>query len=96
VIKGNVNRSGECIYHEPGGRWYSKINMDLSKGKRWFCSVAEAEAAGCRAPKLCRVTSSTIDVHIDEIQTKFLRASSTSVFSHSLGHSDCAPITSSS
>lgn len=51
TIKGNVNRSGECIYHEPGGRWYAKVKMDLSKGKRWFCSVAEAEAAGCRAPK---------------------------------------------
>jgi endonuclease YncB( thermonuclease family) len=51
TIKGNINRSGECIYHQPGGRWYAKVNMDLSKGKRWFCSVEEAEAAGCRAPK---------------------------------------------
>ncbi len=31
--------------------WYAKINMDLSKGNRWFCSVQEAEAAGCRPPK---------------------------------------------
>jgi hypothetical protein len=22
-----------------------------TSGKRWFCSAAEAEAAGCRAPK---------------------------------------------
>ena len=51
TIKGNINRSGQCIYHEPGGRWYAKVNMDLSKGKRWFCSAEEAEAAGCRAPK---------------------------------------------
>ena len=51
TIKGNINRSGECIYHQQGGRWYAKINMDLSKGKRWFCSVQEAGAAGCRAPK---------------------------------------------
>ena len=51
VIKGNINRSGECIYHEPGGRWYAKVKTDLSKGKRWFCSAAEAEAAGCRPPK---------------------------------------------
>jgi endonuclease YncB( thermonuclease family) len=54
TIKGNINRSGECIYHQQGGRWYEKINMDLSKGKRWFCSVQEAEAAGCRAPKNSR------------------------------------------
>jgi endonuclease YncB( thermonuclease family) len=47
VIKGNVNRQGECIYHLPGGRSYSLINMHL-RGKRWFCTEAEAEAAGCR------------------------------------------------
>jgi hypothetical protein len=49
-IKGNVNRSGKCIHHQPGGRWYAKINMELN-GKRWFCSVKEAEAAGCRATR---------------------------------------------
>jgi endonuclease YncB( thermonuclease family) len=50
-IKGNINRQGECIYHLPGTRYYSAVKMDRSKGKRWFCSPAEAEAAGCRAPK---------------------------------------------
>jgi endonuclease YncB( thermonuclease family) len=49
TIKANVGQSG-CIYHQEGDRWYAKINMD-GKGKRWFCSVQEAEAAGCRAPK---------------------------------------------
>ena len=48
TIKGNVNRSGECIYHKPTSRWYAKIEMKISKGTRWFCSVDEAEAAGCR------------------------------------------------
>jgi endonuclease YncB( thermonuclease family) len=48
TIKGNVNRSGECIYHRPTSRWYAKIEMRISKGTRWFCSVADAEAAGCR------------------------------------------------
>ena len=48
TIKGNVNRSGECIYHTPASRWYAKIKMKISKGTRWFCSVDEAEAAGCR------------------------------------------------
>jgi endonuclease YncB( thermonuclease family) len=52
TIKGNVNRSNECIYHLPGGRFYSKVQMDMSKGKRWFCSEAEAEAAGCRKSKM--------------------------------------------
>ena len=48
TIKGNVNRSGECIFHQPTSRWYAKIEMKISKGTRWFCSVEEAEAAGCR------------------------------------------------
>src|SRR5262249_45580523 len=51
TIKGNVTRSGECIYHVPGGRYYNMVKMDLSKGKRWFCSEEEAEAAGCRRSK---------------------------------------------
>ena len=48
TIKGNVNSAGECIYHQPTSRWYAKIEMKSSKGTRWFCSVEEAEAAGCR------------------------------------------------
>jgi endonuclease YncB( thermonuclease family) len=47
-IKGNVNRSGVCIYHTPSSRWYAKISMKVSKGTRWFCSVQEAQDAGCR------------------------------------------------
>jgi endonuclease YncB( thermonuclease family) len=48
TIKATIGH-GECIYHQPGDRWYGKMRMD--SGKRWFCTVAEAEAAGCRAPK---------------------------------------------
>jgi endonuclease YncB( thermonuclease family) len=48
TIKGNVNRAGECIYHKPTSRWYAKIQMHIAKGTRWFCSVEDAEAAGCR------------------------------------------------
>jgi endonuclease YncB( thermonuclease family) len=51
TIKGNVNRSGECIYHTPTSRWYAQIKMHISKGTRWFCSVDDAEAAGCRETK---------------------------------------------
>jgi endonuclease YncB( thermonuclease family) len=51
TIKGNMNRNGECIYHMPGGRFYSALKMNLSKGKRWFCTEAEAEAVGCRRSK---------------------------------------------
>ena len=47
-IKGNVNRYGEKIYHMPWGRDYTKVKMDLTKGKQWFCSEGEAEKAGWR------------------------------------------------
>jgi len=53
-IKGNVSGKGERIYHKPGDRDYDHVVMKdcdhgmCAKGKRWFCSDAEAEAAGWR------------------------------------------------
>jgi endonuclease YncB( thermonuclease family) len=47
AIKGNVTRSGK-IYHMPWSPWYSRIRIEPEKGKRWFCSEAEAIAAGWR------------------------------------------------
>lgn len=49
-IKGNINRQGERIYHAPWSRSYSRTKIDTSKEERWFCSEAEALAAGWRAP----------------------------------------------
>jgi endonuclease YncB( thermonuclease family) len=48
VIKGNVNRNGERIYHQPGQLNYAQINMAKGFGEGWFCTEAEAEAAGWR------------------------------------------------
>jgi endonuclease YncB( thermonuclease family) len=47
AIKGNVTRNGR-IYHMPWSPWYAQIRMEPDKGKRWFCSEAEALAAGWR------------------------------------------------
>lgn len=47
-IKGNISRSDEHIYHVPGGHSYARTRIDESKGERWFCSEAEARAAGWR------------------------------------------------
>jgi hypothetical protein len=47
AIKGNVTRNGR-IYHMPWSPWYGRIRMDADKGKRWFCTEAEALAAGWR------------------------------------------------
>lgn len=46
VIKGNIGRSGNFTYHMPGDRHYDTTRINTSKGERWFCSAAEAEAAG--------------------------------------------------
>ncbi len=47
AIKGNVSRGG-LIYHMPWSPWYQKVAMRDDKGTRWFCSEAEAQAAGWR------------------------------------------------
>jgi len=47
AIKGNITKSGR-IYHMPWSPWYAQIRIELDKGKRWFCSEAEAIAAGWR------------------------------------------------
>ena len=46
-IKGNVSRSGR-IYHVPGQEFYEQTGIVETRGERWFCSAAEAEAAGWR------------------------------------------------
>jgi endonuclease YncB( thermonuclease family) len=50
-IKGNLNDRGERIYHVPGSRDYEATRIDESRGERWFCSEADARAAGWRAPR---------------------------------------------
>ena len=43
-IKGNLTtRTGECIYHVPGGDFYHKTKPELC-----FSSEEEAREAGCR------------------------------------------------
>ena len=46
--RANVSRRGTRIYHVPGGASYAKTRIDEAKGERWFCSEAEARAAGWR------------------------------------------------
>jgi endonuclease YncB( thermonuclease family) len=52
AIKGNLKNTQQCIYHMPGGRFYDRLDMQRSASRRWFCSEAEAQAAGCRKSKL--------------------------------------------
>lgn len=50
-IKGNISSKGERIYHLPGQENYDRTRISERKGERWFCSEAEAAAAGWRRAK---------------------------------------------
>jgi endonuclease YncB( thermonuclease family) len=51
IIKGNVTKKGERIYHLPGQENYDDIVITPSKGEHWFCSEEEAVNAGWRKAK---------------------------------------------
>jgi len=52
VIKGNVEqRTGERIYHVPGGLFYATTSVDPDQGDRWLCTEAEAYALGWERSK---------------------------------------------
>lgn len=54
VIKGNISQtSGERIYHVPGCEYYSQTVITETAGERWFCTDAEAVAAGWRKALNC-------------------------------------------
>lgn len=51
-IKGNVSfDDGERIYHVPGQEYYDETKINPRYGERWFCTEAEARAAGWRKSK---------------------------------------------
>jgi predicted AAA+ superfamily ATPase len=50
-IKGNIGGSGKHIYHLPGQADYDATRINTGKAERWFCSEAEARAAGFRRAK---------------------------------------------
>ncbi|WP_108837092.1 thermonuclease family protein [Tateyamaria sp. Alg231-49] len=49
-IKGNISKNGR-IFHVPGQEFYERTGINTDKGERWFCSPAEARAAGWRAAR---------------------------------------------
>ena len=47
AIKGNIGySSGKRLYHRPGDPDYADTRISAARGERWFCSEAEARAAG--------------------------------------------------
>lgn len=53
AIKGNISiNTGERIYHVPGQLSYAETKISPEYGERWFCSEAEAVAAGWRRSRV--------------------------------------------
>ena len=46
TIAGNINSQGQKLWHDESSPQWSQIRIDESKGERWFCDAASAEAAG--------------------------------------------------
>ncbi len=52
-IKGNINGKGKRLYHTPVCPDYARVEVDESKGERWFDSSAAAEHAGFSRASNC-------------------------------------------
>ena len=52
-IKGNINMSGEKIYHTSDCQDYDKTVINPNRGEEWFCSEKEAIEAGWRKAFNC-------------------------------------------
>jgi endonuclease YncB( thermonuclease family) len=48
VIKGNISRNGNRIYHMPGQRDYARTSINVKNDERWFCTEEEALDSGWR------------------------------------------------
>ncbi len=46
VTKGNISRDGRKLYHVEGMANFNTVKINEAVGERFFCSPAEAEAAG--------------------------------------------------
>lgn len=51
AIKGNVGAGGRRVYHLPGQADYAATRINPRKGEAYFCTEAEARAAGFRPAK---------------------------------------------
>lgn len=46
TIAGNINAQGQKLWHDETSPQWGQIRIDESKGEKWFCDAASAEAAG--------------------------------------------------
>ena len=53
TIKGNINSSGNKLFHTPSCPDYETVNINEIAGERWFCSENDAFSAGWRKAGNC-------------------------------------------
>lgn len=46
VVKGDIENNGSRFFYLPNDFGYSTVNVDIAKGDRWFCAMADAQGAG--------------------------------------------------
>lgn len=46
TVAGNIDSQGRKLYHTEDSPQWSQIVIDESKGEKWFCDTASAEAEG--------------------------------------------------
>lgn len=52
LIKGTLPRADYKVFLLPGQSGYDAAQIDTQKGERWFCTIAEARAAGWMSSKV--------------------------------------------
>lgn len=46
VVKGDIETDGERYFYLPNDAGYGNVRVEIAKGDRWFCALADAQAAG--------------------------------------------------
>lgn len=46
VVKGDIENNGNRFFYLPNDEGYARIKVDVAKGDRWFCALADAQGAG--------------------------------------------------
>lgn len=50
ALKGNISGNGRIV-HQPGDASYHATRIDLARGEKWFCTLADARSAGWRTAR---------------------------------------------
>lgn len=46
VVKGDIENDGTRYFYLPNDEGYARVNVNVARGDRWFCTQADAQGAG--------------------------------------------------